>query len=286
MTEQEWLACTDPIPMLNLVRGPVSVKTREVYGREVPCEGYFDRKTSDRKLRLFSCACFRRLWHLLDDDHCKRLVEAGQRYGGGENLLQFPLDAARNAVMLSERAADEPISSEELRAASEGPDAFHIPAQDYVACYDPGPDPFDNELVASGHAAYAAYYACDTDPACGSSAVIKEAAYAVAYLRTTDRGDINEQGDIAERAAHCALLRDILGPVPFRPLKVALTWQTSTLTSLAQAIYQERAYDRLPVPATALEDAGCHDAELLAHCRQPGGHVRGCWVVDLLLGKQ
>jgi hypothetical protein len=55
---------------------------------------------------------------------------------------------------------------------------------------------------------------------------------------------------------------------------------------LAQAICEERAFDRLPILADALEDAGCTNADVLDHCRQPGEHVRGCWVVNLLLGKE
>ena len=54
---------------------------------------------------------------------------------------------------------------------------------------------------------------------------------------------------------------------------------------MAQSIYDARAFDRLPLLADALEDAGCADADILSHCRTPGEHVRGCWVVDLLLGK-
>jgi hypothetical protein len=55
---------------------------------------------------------------------------------------------------------------------------------------------------------------------------------------------------------------------------------------LASHIYDSRAFDRLPILADALEEAGCKDAEILAHCRGPGPHVRGCWVVDLVLGKE
>jgi hypothetical protein len=55
---------------------------------------------------------------------------------------------------------------------------------------------------------------------------------------------------------------------------------------LAQAIYDEGAFDRLPVLADALEETGCTNADILGHCRGPGPHVRGCWVVDLLLGKK
>jgi len=67
---------------------------------------------------------------------------------------------------------------------------------------------------------------------------------------------------------------------------LAPAWLTSTVTSLAQSIYQERAFDRLPILADALEDSGCTNPDILNHCRQPGEHVRGCWVVDLLLGKE
>jgi hypothetical protein len=63
-------------------------------------------------------------------------------------------------------------------------------------------------------------------------------------------------------------------------------WITSTVVSLTQTIYDQRAFDRLPILADALEEAGCDDADLLFHCRSEGPHVRGCWVVDLVLGKQ
>jgi hypothetical protein len=81
-----------------------------------------------------------------------------------------------------------------------------------------------------------------------------------------------------------ALLRCVFGN-PFRPLTVHPMWQSATVGSLAQAIYDDRAFDRLPILAGALEDAGCDNADILNHCRQPGVHVRGCWVVDLVLGK-
>jgi hypothetical protein len=56
--------------------------------------------------------------------------------------------------------------------------------------------------------------------------------------------------------------------------------------NLAQTIYDQRAFDQMSNLADALEDAGCTDAAILDHCRSPGPHVRGCWVVDLLLDKQ
>ena len=65
-----------------------------------------------------------------------------------------------------------------------------------------------------------------------------------------------------------------------------LAWNNGIVVKMAQAVYEERAFDRLPVLADALEEAGCADADLLSHLRGPGPHVRGCWAVDLLLGKE
>jgi len=76
---------------------------------------------------------------------------------------------------------------------------------------------------------------------------------------------------------------------PFRPAALDpawLTWHDATIPKIAQAIYAERAFDRLPILADALEEAGCDSADILSHLRGPGPHVRGCWVVDLLLGKE
>jgi hypothetical protein len=75
---------------------------------------------------------------------------------------------------------------------------------------------------------------------------------------------------------------------PFRPATVSsawLTWQDGLLVSMARQIYETRNFADMPILADALEEAGCTDADILNHCRQPGEHVRGCWVVDLLLGK-
>jgi hypothetical protein len=83
-----------------------------------------------------------------------------------------------------------------------------------------------------------------------------------------------------------ALLRDLFGPLPFRPAPFDPTWRTPDVLRLAQGIYDARRFEGLPVLADALEEAGCDDAEILGHCRQGGDHARGCWVVDLVLGKE
>jgi hypothetical protein len=84
-------------------------------------------------------------------------------------------------------------------------------------------------------------------------------------------------------------LHDIFGPLPFRPVALDpawLTWQGGPIPKLAQATYQERAFDRLPILADALEESGCDNADLLSHLRGPGPHARGCWALDLILGKE
>ena len=86
----------------------------------------------------------------------------------------------------------------------------------------------------------------------------------------------------------CNVIREIFGN-PFHPVSLdptLLTWRNGTIPKLAQVIYDDRAFERLPALADALQEAGCHNAEILNHCRQPGVHTRGCWVLDLLLGKQ
>jgi len=73
---------------------------------------------------------------------------------------------------------------------------------------------------------------------------------------------------------------------PFRRIILDDTRLTPEVKTLAQAIYDDRAFDRMPKVAAALEEAGCTNADMLDHCRKPAEHVRGCWVVDLLLGKE
>jgi hypothetical protein len=82
----------------------------------------------------------------------------------------------------------------------------------------------------------------------------------------------------------CGLLCCIFGN-PFRPITLDPSWLTPRVVSLAQEIYDNRAFDRLPLLADALEQGGCKNTGILNHCRGPEPHVRGCWVVDLLLGR-
>lgn len=87
------------------------------------------------------------------------------------------------------------------------------------------------------------------------------------------------------RSVQAGLVRDIFGNT-FRPATIDPSWLTPTAVLLAQAIYEARAFDRLPILADSLEEAGCDSADVLNHCRGDGPHLRGCWVVDLVLGKE
>ena len=88
----------------------------------------------------------------------------------------------------------------------------------------------------------------------------------------------------ADRAKLCLLIREVFGN-PFRPGSLDPAWRTPAVLHLAQALYDDRAFEQLPILADALEEAGCTSRDVLDHCRGPGPHVRGCWAVDLVLGK-
>jgi hypothetical protein len=88
-----------------------------------------------------------------------------------------------------------------------------------------------------------------------------------------------------ETSAQAGLLRCIFGH-PFRPTTINPSWLTATVVSITHSIYEERTFDRMPILADALEESGCDHTDILNHLRQPGEHVRGCWVLDLLLSKE
>lgn len=86
------------------------------------------------------------------------------------------------------------------------------------------------------------------------------------------------------KAIKCDLIR-CLYVNPHRPAPSDPAWLTSTVVQLARGIYEDRAFDRMPILADALQDAGCDSTDVLAHCRGTGPHARGCWVIDGLLRK-
>jgi hypothetical protein len=168
----------------------------------------------------------------------------------------LPDAPCRSAVEVAERFAEGQATRQELDAAF----AATVPC---VRGHPYG--------KARYHAASAALDAVRPEVSWASFAACK-ASFGVNGDMSNDHGQV------------CDLLRDVFGN-PFRPVTVErswLKWNDGTVPKMAQAIYDERAFDRLPVLADALEDAGCAEAQLLDHCRGAGPHVRGCWVIDLL----
>jgi hypothetical protein len=119
----------------------------------------------------------------------------------------------------------------------------------------------------------------------------RNAAYAVGWATNeyalnaaTGAAESASAAAVDESVAQAALIRDIFGN-PFSPVGFDPTWRTEAVVALARGMYEARDFTPMPVLADALEDAGCTDLDVLAHCRGPGSHARGCWVVDLVLGK-
>lgn len=108
------------------------------------------------------------------------------------------------------------------------------------------------------------------------------------FLTESQRTELRayEEPFAAEGREQVHLVHDFFGLLNFRSVSVEAAWLTPQVVSLAQEVYDNRAFDRMAKLADALEEAGCANYDILAHCRQPGEHLRGCWVVDLVLGKE
>jgi hypothetical protein len=236
-------------------------------------------RASDRKLRLCACACVRHIWHLLPDERSRTAVAVAERFAEG-------------VASEEERAAARLVASEVSKAAFDATASF-LHEEDGEPIHLPG----FHTAAATSAAAYAASYTT-LSPAQLTKAVacmgaergfvaigIDGAARAVYHATAQEDAFAANSALKGEVAAQCHLLRDIFGS-PFRPVAPAPAWNDDAVRKMAQATYDGRAFDRLPLLADALEDAGCTSADILAHCRGPGPHVRGCWVVDLLLGKK
>jgi hypothetical protein len=253
MTEQEWLECTDPTPMLEYI-------------------GAFDL-LSDRKQRLFDCACVRRIWHLLLDETGRKAVETAESFADG----LASLDELREAQAVVLAARDAQANFHGYYDGNEWvPHDACAAAGTQATCHPPGTP--DSYLVLAAAAGAAWEYRSGADP-------LRDAAAAIAWQGLTANGPperrLAKERLADERKSQAALLREIVGN-PFRSFKVS---PSTVAWDLAEVIYDRRDYDHLPGLAEALEKAGCTDPKILGHCFLPGPHVRGCWVVDLVLGK-
>jgi hypothetical protein len=223
MTEQQWLASRSALAMLQHL-----------------CErcGVARRKNGRRKLRLFACACCRRVWDRLKEERDRQIIE------------------------IAENFADGLATQEEVTAARER----CLDRTDYI-----------------WPASRAAIATTDPQPRTAAKQVMFDVCCAVA-----SHGQGYPERWTAESTAHADVVREIFGN-PFHPVRIEPAWRAwneGTVVRIARAIYDERAFDRMPILADALEDAGCGDPAILSHCRGPGPHYRGCFLLDALLGKE
>jgi hypothetical protein len=228
MTEEEWLTCNDPTPMLEYMRG----------------------RAVSRQWRQFACGCCRRVWPLLANADSRAAIEAAEGFADGRVTRQ-ELSAAQSAAF---RAVEQWLGRSAWRST-------------------------ETEHARRMAAATAAHHAARPTERVRT---IAEAAIRTAhYTWLAERGGLfycRETGIF-----QCQTIRCILGN-PFRPVSRG-PWVTPAAVTVAQDIYDRRDFSALPLLADLLEEAGCPEQSVLDHCRQPGDHARGCWAVDLVLGK-
>jgi hypothetical protein len=250
MNEDQWLSCTDPTPMLDFLRG--------------------SGRASEGRFRLAACACVRQgAWDLLRDERCRAALDAREGYEDGlvaeTDLKKAQLEAWR-ALVDALDAGRSTVAA--VRSAAE-------------AVGEPNPTPARRMRVAEDIGQWLAnsegMWAHETE----------NWAVRVFDLAACSVPAVWEH----ERARQCNVLRCIFGN-PYRPLPPLpaplLAWRDGLIVRLAEGVYENRLLPggRVAVLADALEDAGCQDAQILGHLRGPGPHVRGCHIVDLLLGKE
>jgi hypothetical protein len=204
-------------------------------------------KISLRKFRLFTCACCRVAWERIWPGRCRKAIIASERYAEGAIALQDLLDARSEAFTVVHQQTYRPRRIG-MPPFAEAADPFL-----FAACQAAGNHPADLNL-------------------------------AVRFLL---RGGVDPGG-----LAH--LLREVCGSACYQSETIDaawLSWRDGTVKNLARVVYDDLTvcyfdYQRVAVLADALEESGCANEDILGHLRGPGPHVRGCWAVDLLLGKE
>ena len=212
-------------------------------------------RASDRKLRLFAVACCRRFWPLVSRD-----------------------DVSRQVVEVAERFADGIATVKECHLARATAEVLWGPGADRILCAV-------RELARAAVKSKASGAALD---ACREAASL---AGRVARAAAREANKSDAEADAAERCAIALERRQQVVPLrcifgnPFKPVAADPNWLTSTVLLLARGSYEEKAFDRMPILADALQDAGCASDDVLNHLRHDADHVRGCWALDLVLGK-
>jgi hypothetical protein len=218
---------------------------------------FVEQKASSRKARLVSVACCCRIWSVLRDSGSQMAIEVAEKYADGAATLS-ELEAA--GVEAAEAWDGQPDDVIWAAAA-----CIKVTESDAIA-----------GAIEAGRCVAASF--ADTR--------WRDAVDAAANtgIRVMEEPPKHSKA-LTERQQQSNLLRCIFGN-PFRPLTLTSFLLTDSVLAIARGIYEERAFERMPVLADALEDSGVADEALLAHCRSTGPHARGCHVLDLILGKE
>jgi hypothetical protein len=258
MTEAEWLASRDVQAMYIFLRDATTLfKTRWQGYRAVPRFAF-----SERKSRLFAVACCRRILHLMPTAEARQCVRAAECFADG--LIDDTALSA--AVEASTRSCEQDWRRRRGRHTLARPEVARAAIN----------------AVGRVHRQEGARAAVT---AAAAEALARAALFQAADDYSLEKFQLLQN---AEQARQADMLRDVVGN-PWRSPSVDpawLAWNDRCAERLARGIYDEHRYARLPVLHDALLDAGCNDEAILAHCRTPDGHVRGCWAIDLLLGKE
>lgn len=220
---------------------------------------FLDDRLSDRKRRLLAVAFCRLVADLFDHPDLLAAVEAAERYADGA-ATGAELEACRS------RCRELAVREYEVWAGENDPTAR---AQ---------------RSDVAWAMAFAATTPVEVNAVCGKTLTAGD------QLRTA--GGLISSADAAVKnwlkdeltLAHRARVSEVVGN-PFSSVEILPEWRTSTAIAIAAQMYDSRDFSAMPILADALQDAGCDSDAILNHCREPGTHVRGCWVVDLVLDK-
>lgn len=260
MTEAEWLAASDTKRMLR----------------------WLTEDANARKLQLFACACCRAIWYLLIDERARRAVEVAERFADGL-ATEAELTEAHVAARL---AAWSYLQTDGVPHRLTQPPASYFPDDERAGEYE-----HHIFLAATEAAVIRRTTQHESSISLGNEDSLNSwysyTPYAQVVASLSSMFGLSDEDMAARETAHgeqCHFLRDIFGN-PYRPVSPDHSWLTSTVVALARQMYDSRDYSPMPILADAVQDAGCENEDILNHCRGSGPHVRGCWVVDLVLGK-
>jgi hypothetical protein len=226
---------------------------------------------SPRKLRLLACAYMRRQWERLVDPRSRAVVEVAEAFADGLRSRQEMQEAAARA----EEAAEE---LKQFDSQREERDSW---------------EPQNRaELAIAAHELAVVVLSQPDGATDGTGALAKAVADHAATLADVvgmiaGRGASTEELNAildAEVRAHAVLVREVFGN-PFQMVPFNPAMRTETVKSMGETVYSRADFSGLPVLADALEEAGSSTDAFLDHFRLPGPHVRGCWALDLVLGK-